>query len=105
MDKNQIIDLLKSFLIILKRQGIHIDNAILYGSYSKGENQDKSDIDLMLISKEFDILNDELAGLIWKISNRFDHRIEPFLIGLNKFNTDKDSPLIQDVKETGIVIM
>ena len=105
MDKSQIIDLLKSFLIILKRHGIHIDDAILYGSYAKGDNQDSSDIDLMIVSKEFDQFNDELAGLIWNICNKYDHRIEPFLIGLDKFNTDNDSPLIQDVKETGIAIM
>ena len=65
-----------------------------------------SDIDVMLVSKRFDDNSDDLAyGLIWKLTRKVDRRIEPFAVGLSRFDNDEVSPLLQIVKKEGIPIV
>jgi predicted nucleotidyltransferase len=42
------------FIEYLEHTGIHIDKAILFGSYAKGSQNKWSDIDLALVSKKFE---------------------------------------------------
>lgn len=48
--KNSII----SYVNILESQGIHVEKAILFGSYASGHPRDDSDIDLVIISPDLD---------------------------------------------------
>ncbi|MCD4817914.1 MAG: nucleotidyltransferase domain-containing protein [Candidatus Cloacimonetes bacterium] len=81
-----------------------IDKAFLYGSYSKKTETENSDIDLMIVSKDFDISNDILVGKIWYLANKINCKIEPYIVSLKRFNSDEFSPLIQLVKQEGIEI-
>jgi predicted nucleotidyltransferase len=42
------------FIDYLEKSGIHIDTAILFGSYAKGSQNKWSDIDLALVSNKFE---------------------------------------------------
>ena len=58
------------------------------------------------VSKRFDDSSDDLAyGLIWRLTRAVDTRIEPFAIGLSRFDSDDISPLLQIVKEEGIPLI
>jgi len=41
----------------LKKYKIHTDEVIIYGSYAKGNPREDSDIDLIVISKDFENMN------------------------------------------------
>lgn len=48
-----VLEKIKRFLNLLDKNNIHIIQAILFGSYSKGNFDEWSDIDLALISDDF----------------------------------------------------
>ena len=79
-----------------------IDAIILFGSYSKGTENEDRDIDITIISSDFnDIIEDgaKLIGLTWKI----DTRIELHPITAEDYR--KVSNLfVKEVRDTGIKV-
>lgn len=79
-----------------------IETIILFGSYAKGTENEDSDIDIAIISSDFnDIIEDgaNLIGYTWKI----DTRIEPHPIKKEDYE-NISTPFIQEVIDTGIKV-
>lgn len=104
MVKAEVIELIKKYIMLLNTSGIAVYKAYLFGSYSTNTATDASDIDLMIVSEKYDETDDEVAGKIWRLTRKVSTKIEPFLIGVNKFRTSDNSPLIEQIKATGIEI-
>lgn len=104
MATSEVIELLKKYILLLNTEGISVYKAYLFGSYSTNTASEMSDIDVMIVSDKFDETDDEAAGKMWKLTLDINTKIEPFLIGLNKFNNDSSSPLVSMIKSTGIEI-
>jgi len=106
MDRKETLSKVSEYIRILNDSGLLIDKAFLFGSAARNDWNEESDIDVMLVSKRFDDSSDDLAyGLIWKLTRRVDRRIEPFAVGLSRFDNDEVSPLLQIVKKEGILIV
>lgn len=104
MAKREIIELLKRYITLLKSEGIIVEKAFLYGSYSSETETDDSDIDLMIVTNNKDADNDFIVGRIWQLTKRINTKIEPFLVGQDRFDKNNYSPLIDLIKEKGIKI-
>ena len=104
MDRREIIESLKKYIVLLKTEGISVEKAFLYGSYSLDTETDHSDIDLMIVTNNVDADNDAIIGKIWKLTKKINTKIEPFLVGVDRFNKNNYSPLIDLVKKSGIEI-
>lgn len=104
MAKKQIIELLKRYISLLKSEGIVIEKAYLYGSYANETATNESDIDLLIVSKLFDDENDYLFGKIWALTKKINSKIEPYIVGFERFTKDDVSPLLQLVKKDGLEI-
>ena len=104
MATNEVIELLRKYVALLNIEGISVYKAYLFGSYSNNTASDTSDIDVMIVSDKYDESDDIAAGKVWKTTRKVNTKIEPFLIGLNKFNDDGASPLVSMIKEKGIEI-
>ncbi|HAH24511.1 MAG TPA: hypothetical protein DCL77_12300 [Prolixibacteraceae bacterium] len=102
MDKIEVIELLKTYLSLLRTEGIIVDKAFLYGSYLSNTATNESDIDLMIVTENAN--DDYLAGKIWNLTRKVNSRIEPFLVGTNRFYSSENSPLVDLVKRTGLEI-
>ncbi len=79
-----------------------IEAIILFGSYAKGTENESSDIDIAVISSDFDdIIEDgaKLIGLTWKI----DTRIEPHPITSEDYKKISN-PFVKEVVDTGIKV-
>lgn len=79
-----------------------IEAIILFGSYAKGTENEDSDIDIAIISSDFnDIIEDgaKLIGLTWKI----DTRIEPHPIKTEDYKK-VSNPFVKEVMNTGIKV-
>lgn len=79
-----------------------IEAIILFGSYAKGTENEDSDIDIAIISSDFnDIIEDgaNLIGLTWKI----DTRIEPHPITTKDFE-NISTPFVKEILDTGIKV-
>jgi predicted nucleotidyltransferase len=104
MATNEVIELLKKYITLLNIEGISVCKAYLFGSYSTNKASDESDIDVMIVSDKYDESDDIAAGKVWMTTRKINTKIEPFLIGINKFNDDNSSPLIKMIKEKGIEV-
>ncbi|MDR2921752.1 MAG: nucleotidyltransferase domain-containing protein [Treponema sp.] len=84
MDKNiPYIDKIISMIVSL----VSPDQIILFGSYARGDNTDKSDIDLLIIKK--DLKNErEINNILYRafFDNKIDIPIDLISVDYNKYN-------------------
>jgi predicted nucleotidyltransferase len=104
MDQQEVIDIIRKYINILNQEGIGIDRAFLYGSYATGEVNAESDIDVLLVSNTYNETEDSIVGKTWMLTRKINPRIEPWLIGRDRFLNDIDSPLITMIKARGIEV-
>ncbi len=71
----------------------------LYGSYSKGNYSEESDIDIAVIVSERNDNYFEDAPLLWKLGRKISCLIEPVLLA-----DGEDSPLYEEILRTGILV-
>ncbi len=79
-----------------------IEAIILFGSYAKGTENEDSDIDIAVISDDFEDIYDCMAvlmGMTWDI----DARIEPHPITTEDFEK-VSNPFVKEVVDTGIKV-
>lgn len=100
MDKKEAIKLAKSYkkLIAPYFPG---NKTYLYGSYSKGQQTENSDIDIAVIIDT--PLNDffEEVPLLWEIRRKVSTSIEPILLSSTE---DVNSPIYNEIITHGILI-
>jgi predicted nucleotidyltransferase len=81
---------------------LDVREAVLFGSYARGDADHWSDIDLLVVAPEFDApLRRELIGLLWRVAARTDSRIEPVACGLDQWRTDTSSTVIELARREG----
>lgn len=99
--KKEILDTVNKFIEEIKKH-YNITTIILFGSYAKGTENEDSDIDIAVVSDDFDDIYDcmaHLMGLTWNI----DARIEPHPIKKKDFEEVSDY-FIREVIDTGIKV-
>lgn len=99
----KVISQTKAFLKSAKKNGITIQNAILFGSYVKGKARSNSDIDLCIVSKNFGkSYHDESVALL-KIAHQFEIPMD--VIPYTPFDfKNKYDPLVHEIQTHGVVI-
>ena len=71
----------------------------LYGSYSKGNHTEDSDIDIAVVVERMSDDYFEDTPLLWKLKRKISNLIEPVLL-----TEDINNPLYADILKTGILI-
>lgn len=96
-----VLNNINKFIEEIKKQ-YNITAIILFGSYAKGTENEDSDIDVAVISDDFDDIYDCMAilmGMTWNI----DARIEPHPIKKKDFDEVSDY-FIKEIIDTGIKV-
>ena len=93
----------RTYLEELERIGIHVQQAILFGSYATGKYDEWSDIDLAIVSKDFVGNRFEDRNKIRKITLKVNSDISPMPYRPEDFN-DSDY-FVKDILKTGIRII
>ncbi len=98
MDKEQAISLAKRYKAIVAEK-LPLKALYLYGSYSKGNYREDSDIDIAVVVEHLD--DDYFADtpLLWKLRRKVSTLIEPVLL-----TEDMNNPLYCDIQKTGLLI-
>ncbi len=104
MASREIIATINKYIALLNAEGISVHKAFLFGSHSSDTAVETSDIDVMIVAENFDESDDLTVGKAWNLTRKVNTRIEPFLIGVDRFNKDTTSPLIDLVKSEGIQV-
>jgi predicted nucleotidyltransferase len=98
-----VIREINHYLSSLKADKLSIKKAMLFGSYARGTQNKWSDIDLCVVSPQFTNLRKGFEYL-WRKRTIRDIRytIEP--VGFSPKDFREGSPLIDEIKRTGIEI-
>lgn len=96
----KIMKIVKEYAEEVKKN-YDIEAVILFGSYAKGTNHKDSDIDVAIITDDFEnnIFEEELK--LVKLRRNIDLRIEPHLIEVEDYKTG-NHPLVHEIIDTGI---
>jgi predicted nucleotidyltransferase len=112
MDKKECEQIIKKLREVLKKLSqelpVKINRGILFGSYARGEAEEESDLDLILVSESFRGLNyleriNQLLDLEWKLIDALDKPFDLLFYSPEEWERE-DLPIIRIAKEEGIEI-
>ena len=86
------------------KQDIKIDRVIVFGSYAKGKFNNKSDIDIAIISDNFSKKESSGILLYRKLWNVKNSNIDPVGYSNKEYKTDTPSPLLSEIRRTGYIL-
>ena len=98
MDKAKAIQIAKSYKAAVENR-LPLKALYLYGSYSKGNATEDSDIDIAVVVDRLCDNYFEDTPLLWKLRRKVSNLIEPVLL-----TEDLNNPLYVDILKTGIRI-
>jgi predicted nucleotidyltransferase len=105
MAEEPVVTSARKYLNELLRLGIPVRFGIMFGSHARKDSHKWSDIDLLVISPRYDeSYTREDVNLLWRTAARTDSRIEPVPVGLNRWETDDGSTIIEAARREGIRI-
>lgn len=93
----------KVYLEQLENIGIHVQQAILFGSYATGKNDEWSDIDLAIVSKDFIGNRFEDRNRMRKVTLKVNSDISPMPYRPEDFN--ESDYFVREILKTGIRII
>ena len=99
MDKEQAIALAKRYKEMVAEK-LPLKALYLYGSYSKGNYREDSDIDIAVVVESLNDNYFEDTPLLWKLRRKISNLIEPVLL-----IEDMNNPLYCDIARTGILCL
>ena len=98
MDEREVIKIAKEYKKAVIGQ-LSSASVYLYGSYSKGEAHEYSDIDLAIVVPHLDGDYMSTSAKLWRLTMDINTLIEPILI-----EECHPSPLYEDILRTGVLI-
>jgi len=105
MVESKIISTAKRYINALSSFGIHARQIVLFGSFARGDANEFSDIDFVVIAPEFDGTCElSLIEKLWQATLLADNRIEPIPCGENEWETGQSRPILEIARKEGIVI-
>lgn len=97
--EDSVVDVVKKYIQELQKNGIAIQEAIIFGSYAKGSSKEGSDIDVALVSPAFTGDRFEDRRRIVPLRRKIDSRIEPIPFRPDDFQ--EGGNFIDEIKRTG----
>jgi uncharacterized protein len=95
---------IQDYIQYLKKEGLPIEKVILYGSYAKGKTHRWSDVDICIISSGF---KKGMNPLVYLWTKKRDKDIEAMIapVGFHPRDFVDESPLVWEIKKTGIKVL
>jgi uncharacterized protein len=105
MVEESVIATVRRYLAALPSVGIHPRQAVLFGSYARGDYREWSDIDLIIIAPEFDRKYSlTFAKKLWSARGESDFLIEPIPCGEREWEEDDSRLILEIARQEGIMI-
>ncbi len=98
----EIVESSQRYLRALASKGLPVRFAVLFGSYARGNADEWSDIDLLVVSPQFDgVKSRDQINLLWRVAAHTDSRIEPVPCGERQWAEDTSSALVEIARREG----
>jgi predicted nucleotidyltransferase len=105
MASEPVVESVTRYLQRLVAQGIPVEYGVLFGSAVRGEMNEWSDIDVLVVSPHFDTRRRrEDINLLWRTAAWTDSRIEPVAVGSQEYIHEAGSALLEMVRREGQII-
>jgi predicted nucleotidyltransferase len=105
MLEQSVLISVRNYLAALTSRGITVERVVVFGSQAKGEAHEWSDIDLLVISPQFDDMKDRnVINFLWRVAARTDSRIEPIPCGSRQWRDDDSNAIIEIARREGEVL-
>ena len=105
MVESTITTAIRRYVSALSTFGIHTNRLVLFGSFARGDANEYSDIDLVVIAPEFDGPRElTLMEKLWLATASTDNRIEPIPCGEREWETDGARPILEIARREGVII-
>jgi predicted nucleotidyltransferase len=101
----KVIATVKKYLKNLTQNGLSVAFAVLFGSQVTGRANDLSDIDLIIVSPQFDgKISRDIINKLWHIAARTDSRIEPIPCGQDQWKNNNSDAILEIARTKGVTI-
>jgi predicted nucleotidyltransferase len=102
MLEQSVLKTVEAYIAAVRKKGITVDHAVVFGSQVTGQAHAWSDIDLLVVSPQFDNMKDRSGiNLLWRLAARVDSRIEPVACGSRQWRDDDASAIIEIARQQG----
>ena len=100
---DEIMTILKKYVAELERDNIHLKAVVLFGSYATGRYEEFSDIDVALVSDDFQGVRFFDRERIRKPTLATDYRISPLPFRSEDFK--EGNLFVKEILKTGVKII
>ena len=102
MVSTTIIKSVQDYLLCLTKSGLPVSFGVVFGSYAAGTADSDSDIDVMVVSPQFDKkIERQWINQLWRVAARTDSRIEPIPCGQQQWDKDTSSAIVEIARTEG----
>ena len=106
MADRKVIAAVKEYLNRLAQNGLSVTFAVVFGSQVTGRASDLSDIDVIVVSPQFDgKISRDIINKLWHIAARTDSRIEPIPCGQQQWQDNTSDAIIEIARNEGVTVM
>ncbi|PIY82867.1 MAG: nucleotidyltransferase domain-containing protein [Candidatus Omnitrophica bacterium CG_4_10_14_0_2_um_filter_44_9] len=99
----EVKEIIEAYKEALRTLGINVERVILYGSYSKGNQREDSDIDLIIISEDFQKMNlRERLEILGIAAVRIMEPVEAKGYTPEEIQMAQDASFLKEILATGI---
>ena len=99
---NNRMEIAREFANAIKSE--HIIKIILFGSVARGDDTEESDIDILIISNDWEQIDSLITDEVFKVVLDTEELISPYVLSEEQFNETKDFNFLTNVLEEGVVI-
>ncbi len=97
-----IVKSVQNYLRTLIAKGVDIRFGVIFGSYARGCATEWSDIDLLVVSPDYDNMTSrDKIDQLWETAARTDSRIEPIACGIEAWEKDDGTPIFEVARQEG----
>jgi len=105
MLEQSVLKSVQTYLAAVATNGIAVERGVVFGSQVSGQTNEWSDIDLLVVSSQFDDMKDRSSiNLLWRLAARIDSRIEPIPCGSRQWREDDSSAIIEIARLQGEIL-
>lgn len=108
--RQTISNLLQDYVVEIKKiYGTHLKQVILYGSYARGDFNEDSDVDIMLLvdlpEEKLNSFSDELSELVFEYNVTYGIWFMPIVKNIEHFKYWRQAyPFYSNVEKEGILL-
>ncbi len=100
-----VVGAVRSYLEALAAEGAPVSLGVLFGSQAKGAAHRWSDIDLLVVSPQFDAAYTHAdVDRLWRVAGGVDPRIQPVACGVRQWLDDDGCAIIGIARREGVAV-